>query len=356
MSYKGPSTATRDTSLATVTSHHLALPSNPKLKSSLSSHDLQLAERQETRKSSENLPEYYNLFVPRLQEEDSSYSTAQAMLSSFHNAPQSQSSFLRSTSSEQQQRDRKGMTEGVNATDYGSESCQSHANQTTTVLAEHSDEEDEYDHINVTPGFTADGDVTTNQNKSPTPRYDHLELVRSNSGTCTPRFSPVPSPSPESRSRDTTPRPSVYDQLELKEPSPPQNKESDEGASYLRSHSNSPQPSPSPVKHLLPYDRKVEIVGHPHNYEYIDVVLKGAQGGSIAESHVPGPELSQHTSESCRAELPATQPALDRENELPSEWVNCTLYTSHEQKVEKSSTLQSRRKPLPFQTIPLDSS
>ena len=170
MSYKDPSTATRDTSLAAVTSHHLALPFNPKLKSSLSSHDLQLAERQETRKSSENLPEYYNLFVPRLQEEDSGYSAAQAMLSNFHTVPESQSSFLRSTSSEQQQ-ERREIMEGINGTDYSSDHCQSHTNQVTTILAEHSDEEDEYDHVIVKPGLAAGGDATANQNKTPAPRY-----------------------------------------------------------------------------------------------------------------------------------------------------------------------------------------
>ena len=356
MSYKDPST--KDPLLTALTSRQLTLPLNSKLKLSLSSHDLQLAGRQETQKSSENLPEYYNLFVPRLQEEDSSYSTTEAVLSGYPAAHELQPSFLRSAFSEQQQ-ERNGMTEGTDVSHYGTESHQPHSNQMVTRMAENSDEEDEYDNVIVKPGLMAASDVTTNQNKTPAPRYDHLELVRTNSGTCTPRFSPVPSPSPESRSRDSTPCPSNYDQLAPKEPSPPQNWESEDGASYQRSHSNSPQRSQSPARNLLPYERKVEILGHPHNYEYIEVMLKGGQDGSVVDSRVPGPELSvssQHISELHRSELPTAQPSVDRDNELPFEWVNHNPHTSREQIAEKSSTLQSRRKPLPLQTIPLDTS
>ena len=234
-------------------------------------------------------------------------------------------------------------------------------------LAEHSDEEeedeDDDDKVLVNPCLTAGrSDVTGNPTKTqqppllppptPTPCYDHLELVRTNSGSQTTRFSS--SPSPENLSRSNTPRPSNYDQLALKEPSPPisssERREEREGERSQQQQQSQIQSTSG----SMPYARKVGIVGHTHTYDYIEVMLKGSNGGG---SVVPGPEISnsaRHNSDPGRSDS-GTTPVQEVKKEvlLSSQWTSSNSLTLEPR---GSPSTQSRRKPLPLQPASLDGS
>ena len=375
MSYTGQATPTADTS--TPITSNLSLSLHPKLKPSLSSHDIQQAEKQQQlSRKSDPLPEYYNLFVPRLpafqreeqQSPESQIRSTQATLSSFPAAVDSQSASGHRESSKEQE----WKKEGVDTVDHSSSSSQENSQQENKKMArlmedsaEEDEDNDEYDQVCMNPGASK-LDVEGSQGRMPQTLYDHLEL-RSNSGT--PRFSPVPSPSPENLSRSNTPRPPAYDQLALKEPSPgsekpPQPLPSSERSSKqteVSSQNESPEPpTSSPARLPLAYERKIEVVGHTHNYEYIEVALKGAaQGGS----EVPGPSAStppRHNSAPSKSDNVITQPT-SFDNELPSEWLNSSgsrkLGNGHRDSFpHKSPNTHPRRKPLPLQSIPLDSS
>ena len=266
-----------------------------------------------------------------------------ATLSNFPAAPDSPSAHCASS----KQQDRKRFKEGTDMVDYAPEPSQQEK-QKMARLAEHSDEDDDDDDrvlVNPTRAVASKLDITGTQTKMPTPQYDHLELVRSASGTCTPRFSPIPSPSPENLSRGNTPRPSTYDQLELS----PNGEKSEEKESC----SSPPQPlvNSSPVILTHVYERKVGVVGHTHNYEYIEVALTH---GDSTGSRVPGPEISatpRHNSDPGRSVSLAAQSSVN--NELDQ---NLQSLRDHETNFNRTPSTQPRRKPLPLQCVPLDAS
>lgn len=343
-------------SLAPAATTNLALSIHPKLKPSLSSHDLQLSADRPHPTTSSPVVDYYNLFVPGLP--------------AFHQDNKTASLDSRNYVAHSTLSDFSNVSDLCTPSQPGNAQQVSKRDGTVRVapeplpqdnqkeLNEHCDEEDDDDdddkvHVNPTalvPGSKLD--VTGSQwSKTPAPQYDHLELVRTNSGTTTTRFSPAPSPSPENVSRGSTPRPSNYDQLLLKEPSP-NSERSDENEHSSGSHSNSPQPSLNSafIKPSVAYERKIEVVGHAHSYEYIEVALKGRQNGSTT-SHVPGPEI---TSKQCHNSDPDSVLEQSDKN-LPSQWSHQNLCEDNTN-IRRVPSTHPRRKPLPLQSIPLDSS
>ena len=285
---------------------------------------------------------------------DSQNHVAQVTLSDFSTATHSQLSCAPSQPGKPHQVNDK---DGTDVVDYAAPESFPQDNR-KVELGEHRNEEDDEDddkvHVNPTaliPGSKLD--MTGSQwSKIPAPQYDHLELVRTNSGTTTTRFSPAPSPSPENLSRGSTPRPSNYDQLALKEPSP-NSERSDENENSSESQRNSPQPpqNPPPIKPSVAYDRKVEIVGRAHSYEYIEVALK-KQNGSASGSHVPGPEITSkqsNNSDSWKSDSPSEQ---SDQNRL-SQWHHQNPREENTN-IKRVPSTHPRRKPLPLQSIPLD--
>lgn len=361
MSYNRQTSTTVTTdSLSPAVTSNLALSIHPKLKPSLSSHDLQHSADRLHPTTNCPVVEYYNLFVPGLPafHQDATATlesrnhVAQVTLSDFSSANRSP---LLCAPSHPGKPNQAGEKNGKDVVDYSTPESFPQDNQ-KIELSEHCNQEDDDDddkvHVNPTalvPGSKLD--VTGSQwSKTPTPQYDHLELVRTNSGTTTTRFSPAPSPSPENLSRGSTPRPSNYDQLALKEPSP-NSERSDENENSTESQSSSPQP-PLPIKPSVAYDRKVEIVGHAHSYEYIEVAVKGGQNGSTG-GHVPGPEITSkqsHNSDPWKSDSASEQ----SDQNLPSQWLHQNPHENNTN-IRRTPSTHPRRKPLPLQSIPLDS-
>ena len=296
------------------------------------------------------IPEYYNLFVPRLpahQNTGSLDSRTHNTLSSFQNTPLTSQTHVVVPVAMRQYSEvsstwREGVSEGVES----SSRLQPGAQGLNEVIEQSEDEEDDEkvpSQVNLT------NDVIGMQSTSTAPRYDHLELVRTNSGTT--RFSP--SPSPENLSRSNTPHPSaVYDQLALKEPSssPSHNTSEKKDDKQPQSHSD--------VVTSTPYTRKVGIIGHGHTYDYIEVMLRGREQEN--SSAVPGPEISKssrHNSDPGKSDSDTTNSTVQNAdvNEFPSQWIDHSRYSLRDQEVRSPST-QSRRKPLPLQSVPLDDS
>ena len=338
MSYRDPAspdaTATPvTTATATVVTSNLSLSLHPKLKPSLSSQDLKEVGKQEMKKT-DPLPEYYNLFVPRLPanlKEGGSMEDRNrkmhATLSSFQ-APSV--SLLGATGP----RLSSGGSQSERGDDRVGAEPQKTPSPKTQERNEEDEEDDDDDKVLVDPSLAAHSSHAHSEGVAPptglAPHYDHLELVRMASGNQTTRFSH--SPSPENLSRSSTPRPAhLYNQLPLKDTSPPSNEGGANGG-----------------KVSVPYERKVGVLGHTHTYEYIEVMLKG--GGS----RVPGPQISNLP---CRqnsdpamsdSDTPVSETPV---NEHPSQWT--TLADSAH---SRSPGSHSRKKPLPLQGVPLDES
>ena len=395
MSYRDTSTLTSPEATSAATPK-LSLSLHPKLRPSLSSHDLQQSERPSSYQT-DLLPEYYNLFVPRLPAHsggvggagegrvgaetlDYGRQTPQQTLSDFPTplsssvlpAPSTSvskhSESVRQLEEEEEEEEEGVGGEGVGGGEGGTDMVDFAARSTPWQdkmmrVVDHSEEEEEEEDddddkvlvtLSVNAGhnrFDGNGSQTKAQQSLMNPQYDHLELIRSETGMQTTRFSPGPSSSPENLSRGNTPRPSAYDQLELKEPSPPTTEKKNE--KEVCDEMPTPLPTVQPSKNLLPYERKVVVVGHTHTYDYIDVMLRGEGNGKNGESHIPGPQVSapRHNSDPGKSDS-GTEPTS---NDIPLQ--NHNRFSLREQDPNSHSTqLQSRRKPLPLQTIPLNES
>ena len=374
MSYRDSSSsdamATPVTTTTTTTSavtSNLALSLHPKLKPSLSSQDLKEAAsgggggKLDVNRS-DLLPEYYNLFVPRLpahqgrgegESREERRRRIHATLSSFQSLAGSMGNGWSSGGGGVA--NRQGTTQQLS--EETPESTKSSPTAKTSDKEKHDDDEDR---VMVNPGGYAqiESGRTVAVSSAAAPRYDHLELVRTSSGSQSTRFSPVPSPSPENLSRSNTPRPQpLYDQLlTAKEMTPPTT------AGERREESVSWANNGGGGKVSIPYERKIGVLGHAHTYEYIEVMLRGGGGGS----RVPGPDTasssSRHNSDPGRCESGTPVPdALTPVNEHPSQWTAPSPLAPRDNNkapspLPRSPATQSRRKPLPLQSVPLDES
>ena len=347
MSYRdhtSPETATTvptaTTTTTTVVTSNLSVSLHPKLKPSLSSQDLKDIGRGGEVKKGDMLPEYYNLFVPRLpahvrdgESLEERTRKIHATLSSFKTTSSLPVTAVVVARERQLSResDGSGGSAGGEKSGGGEE-----------------DEED-YEKVVVDPSVThrASHALSSDGKQAPptnslSPRYDHLELVRTGSGNQMTRFSS--SPSPENLSRSTTPRPMpLYDQLAAKEPSPPSNENREESVGGV-STTGGPMSAP--------YERKVGLLGHTHTYEYIEVMLKKEREGG---GRVPGPQISSRQTSPGKADtgMPITDTPV---NEHPSQWTSHSTLPQPDHAHPRFPGNQSRRKPLPLQSVPLDES
>ena len=320
---------------------------------------------------SDLLPEYYNLFVPRLPanqegggggERGKSLEprsrSVQATLSDFLTRPGV--SYKMPSSNKQQLTKQWENGSEMAATATKLPSCPGGKEQSESFHP--AEEREDGDKLFVDPTGNVAGPDEGNGNQTlSASRYDHLELIQSDSGTRTTRFSPAPSHSPENLSRGNTPCPTSYDQLELKEPSPPSNNDNKKDEIETEISSNTtPLPrlhTSFPAKIPLPYERKVNILGHSHTYDYIDVKLKDSQQEQSV-GHASGPEISvtpRHNSDPGRPDSGTITALTSDDNELPSQWIG-GHYSLHDDNDSRLPSTKSRRKPLPLQSVPLDES
>ena len=342
-------------------------------KPSLSSYDLKEVDGKQEANRSDLLPEYYNLFVPRLPANqgrgegegghEGRSRRIHATLSSFQSP-----SFATAAGSKSIGRSGRGGVANGQVTRTQSTDVADSTPKKPSPPEKSSDKEegdDDDDKVLVNPnavGYaTVDSHihgrtVPVSSAASLAPRYDHLELVRTSSGSQSTRFSPTASPSPENLSRSNTPRPQpLYDQLSAKEMTPPTGEKREESVGGENITNGGGKVS-------IPYEKKIGVLGHAHTYEYIEVMLRGGgRNGGNGGSRVPGPDTTsspRHNSDPGRCESGTGTPVLDTPiNEHPSQWTNFPPQVQDTtSSLPRSPATQSRRKPLPLQSVPLDES
>ena len=246
-------------------------------------------------------------------------------------------------------------TEGTEEVDFHEEGVKK-PKKLSTIVGSYNDDDDkamvtpERENTSIKPPGVVEGEGSSGRIQQS--YYDHLEL-RGTSGSL--RFSPTPSVSPESGSRGTTPRPSNYDLLVRKDVSPKPERSLEAVDHVTRSLSSSPDSPRNTATMSLPlsiaYERKVQVVGHTHNYEYIEVDMNGKQGPNSmgGDLNISSPHSETETENPAANELSSSQWVSSWESDG-------SFMQSRRESQRKKPNTQPRRKQLPLQSVPLNES